>query len=287
MKRRTILIVPPRGVPLKAFRIRLSVAFFLAGIILVGFTGLFLPFKLFTNDVGEQIQRNNITEQNKALLQKIISTLRMLKDLKTKVSSLEQQRLHVADISGKPIEASDKPAERIDFSQLKSDELLSYIEKMEARFTPFGLSGGDSGNFFDSIPVMPPLPPPPIISRKFGVAMDPFSGKTRMHNGTDFTAESGTPVFATAAGIVQRIEKHAIWGNKVVIRHGAGFSTVYAHLGKVKTGQGRRVKRGETIGEIGLSGLTIGPHVHYEIWNDGRVLNPEEFLFPTQLIAEK
>jgi murein DD-endopeptidase MepM/ murein hydrolase activator NlpD len=287
MKRRTILIVPPRGVPIKAFRIRLSVAFFMAGIILVGFTGLFLPFSLFTNDVTEQNQRKNLTDQNKALLQKIISTLRMLKELKAMVSSLEQQRVQVADVSGKRVEPSAKPQERIDFSQLKSDELLSYIEKMELRFSPFRSTNDDSGNCFDSIPVVPPIPSPAIVSRQFGSAIDPFSGKTRMHNGTDFIAESGTPVFATATGIVQRIEKHAIWGNKVVIQHGADFSTVYAHLGTVKTSRGKLVKRGETIGEIGLSGLTSGPHVHYEIWNKGRVVDPEKYLFPSQLFVEK
>lgn len=287
MKRRTILIVPPRGMPLKAFRMRLSLAFFTAGIVLVGFTGLFLPFSLFTNDVAEQSQRKNLAEQNKAFLQKIISTLRMLKELKAKVSTLERQRVQVADISGKNVEPSAKPQERIDFSQLKSDEILSYIEKMEARFASFGSTNGDSGNIFDSMPVVPPVPTPAIISRRFGSAIDPFSGKPRMHNGTDFVAESGTPVFATAVGIVQRMEKHAIWGNKVVIQHGAGFSTVYAHLGTVKTSLGKRVKRGETIGEIGLSGLTSGPHVHYELWNKGRVFDPEKYLFPSQSIVEE
>ncbi|MBN1576248.1 MAG: M23 family metallopeptidase [Chitinispirillaceae bacterium] len=287
MKKRTILIVPPRGVPLKAFRIRLSVAFFLAVVILLGFAGLFLPFDFLSNDVAEQNHRKNLIEQNRALLQKIITTLRMLKDLKTQISRLEEQKMDVVEVSGNEVAPPAQPQGNIDFTQVRSDELLSYIEKIEGRFSPFIVPTSDSGNFFDLIPVVPPIALPAVISRRFGLSLDPFSGKKRLHYGTDFVAEPGTPVMATASGIVRRVEKHALWGNKVVINHSTGYSTTYAHLGAIKTSQGRRVGRGEVIGEIGLSGLTSGPHVHYEMWRDGKVVDPEEYLFPHDLIAEQ
>ncbi|MBN1308594.1 MAG: peptidoglycan DD-metalloendopeptidase family protein [Chitinispirillaceae bacterium] len=284
MKKRTVLIVPPRGVPLKAFRIRLFVAFFLAAVVVAGFTGLVLPFDFLTRDAAEQNYRKNLIEQNRALLQKIITTLRMLKDLKGQIARLEQHRRNVVEVSGNEGGPSAKPQGDIDFTLLESDELLSYIEKIEARFSPFIMQTSDSGNRFDSIPVLPPIPLPAVISRRFGMALDPFSGKKRFHNGTDFIAESGTPVMATAAGIVQRIEKHAIWGKKVVIKHGSGYSTTYAHLGAIATSQGKQVERGETIGEIGLSGLTSGPHVHYEIRCHGKAVDPEAYFFPHELV---
>jgi murein DD-endopeptidase MepM/ murein hydrolase activator NlpD len=287
MNKRTILIVPPRGTSLKSIRIRLPVAIILGIIIVVGFAGLLLPFNTPTSNVAEQNQRKNLTEQNRALLQKIISTLRILKDLKTQVSHLEMKQQNVAQICGDEGIRNAKLQDSIDFSSLKSDELLTYVKTIESRFAPFILSTNDSDNVFDSLPVLSPITQLAPVSRHFGVALDPFSGKKRHHNGTDFVAEMGTPVIATASGIVQRIEKHVIWGNKVIINHGAGFSTIYAHLGAIKTTQGRQVKRGEVIGEIGLSGLSSGPHVHYEVWHSGEVVDPEEYLFPHDLIAKK
>ena len=77
-----------------------------------------------------------------------------------------------------------------------------------------------------------------------------------------------------------RVEKDAVWGNRIVIAHADSISTVYAHLGTVSTASGRTVKRGEVIGTIGYSGLTTGPHVHYEILKNGVAVDPESFFYP-------
>jgi murein DD-endopeptidase MepM/ murein hydrolase activator NlpD len=288
MKRRTILIIPPRGVPLKAFRIRLSVAIIFFVIVVIGVAGFFIPINTLTNDVVEQNQRKNLTEQNKALLQKIITTLRMLKNLKAQVGRLEEKKMEVVEVSGNAAPAEDEPVQRIEFSKLKTEELLPYLNNVEKRFGVFRDINPDSTiNMFDTVPVLRPIPAPYLISRRFGPAVDPFSGRKKLHNGTDFVAEKETPVVATAAGVVKRIEKHEVWGNKVVIEHGKVFTTVYAHLGKVRTSRGKQVKRGEIIGEIGMSGLSSGPHVHYEIWKNKQVVNPEEYLFPIELFASR
>lgn len=287
MKRRTILIIPPRGVPLKAFRIRLSVAVFFVVVVLIGVTGLFLPLETLTDDAVEQNQKRNLTEQNKALLQKVLATLRMLKNLKAQVSRLEDKKEQVLKVSGNNPAKPEEPLPEIDFSRLNSEEILEYVTRIENRFSAFGSSdtAGDTAAF-DSLPVLRPIPEPYLISRRFGLSIDPFSGKKKQHNGTDFVAEEGTPVLATGSGFVKRVETNAIWGRRVVIEHGRGFTTVYAHLGTVKVKNRSRVTRGDVIGEIGTSGLSSGPHVHYEIWHYNEPVNPEEYLFPEKLYAE-
>lgn len=285
MKKRTVIIVPPRGVPLRSFRIRLSVAIVLGIFSVVGLVGFFLPLNTMTNDVAEQNQKVNLTEQNKALLQKIITTLRMLKDLRFRLDNLEAKREEVVLVTGNRAVAPEQLTDSIDFSKVKTDELLSYVKVIERRFAPFSNISSDGPTVFDSLPVLSPVPEPYQISRKYGVSLDPFSGKQRFHNGTDFIAEPGTPVFCTASGVVSRIEKHALWGDKVVITHPGGFSTAYAHLGEVKTAKGRRVNRGDVIAAIGMSGLSSGPHLHYEIWYKEKNLNPEEYFVPSRLLA--
>lgn len=272
--------------PLKSFRIRLSVAIVFLVIVVIGIAGFFIPINTVTNDVVEQNQRKNLTEQNKALLQKIITTLRMLKNLKTQVSRLENKQMEVIEVSGNAAPGEEETMQRVEFSKLKTEELLPYLESVEKRFGGYLNINQDSAvGLFDTIPVLRPIPEPYLITRRFGMAVDPFSGIRKLHNGTDFVAEKGTSVIATAAGIVKRIEKHAVWGNKIVIEHSREFKTVYAHLGNIRTSRGRQVKRGEIIAEIGVSGLSSGPHVHYEIWRNNHVVNPEDYLFPVELFA--
>ena len=148
-------------------------------------------------------------------------------------------------------------------------------------------AGGGRGNVFDTIPVIPPVASGSyVISRRYGMDRDPFTGQQKMHYGTDFAAELGVPVNATAAGVVARVESDPLWGRRVTIAHGRSFRTVYAHLGTVRVAQGKAVKRGEEIGTVGMSGLTTGTHVHYEIWHRDRAVNPEEYLFP-MMVTER
>lgn len=279
MKKRTILFVPPRGVPLKSLRIRLSVAVVFVLVVLAGFAGLFIPIN-YTQDDVEQNQKKNLTEQNRALLQKILTTLRMLNNLKTQVARLEKKQGDVVTLAGQKVKRPADQHWKTDFSKFKSEDLLKYVDNQLARFQPFIPAIEDNGNVFENIPVLRPVPEPYIISRRFGIGKDPFSLKQLRHNGVDFVAEIGTPVLATAGGTVRRAEVHAIWGKRVYIDHGGGFSTIFAHLGETKVRAGKKVKRGEIIGTVGKSGLSSGPHVHYEVWRNGEAVDPEIYLFP-------
>jgi murein DD-endopeptidase MepM/ murein hydrolase activator NlpD len=114
----------------------------------------------------------------------------------------------------------------------------------------------------------------------FGYRTDPFTKARKMHEGMDFTAKTGTPIYATGDGYVARADNAASgYGNHIVIRHGFGYETLYGHLSKYNCRAGQRVKRGDIIGYIGSTGRSEGPHLHYEVHNNGKVVNPLNFYY--------
>lgn len=118
----------------------------------------------------------------------------------------------------------------------------------------------------------------------FGVRYHPIMHYRRMHTGVDLTARKGVPVYATGDGVVRTAGKgrdNSLGGYGIVcvINHGYGFETLYAHLSDVKVRNGQKVKRGELIGHVGSTGLSQGPHLHYEVIQNGKKVNPINFFF--------
>jgi murein DD-endopeptidase MepM/ murein hydrolase activator NlpD len=121
----------------------------------------------------------------------------------------------------------------------------------------------------------------------FGYRTDPFTKVRKMHEGMDFTAKTGTPIFATGDGIIARADNTASgYGNHIVLRHGFGYETLYGHLSKYKCHAGQRVKRGDVIGYVGSTGRSEAPHLHYEVHKDGKVVNPLNFYYGNISAAE-
>ncbi|MFH1702590.1 MAG: M23 family metallopeptidase [Nitrospirota bacterium] len=122
------------------------------------------------------------------------------------------------------------------------------------------------------------LPVRGTATSKYGKREHPRSGVEEFHSGIDISTSPGTPVSATADGIVSFSGWNGGSGNLVVLEHGFGYSTFYAHnkMNTVKVGQ--KVRRGDVIGYIGSTGNTTGPHVHYEIWKDGSSVNPKKYI---------
>lgn len=116
------------------------------------------------------------------------------------------------------------------------------------------------------------------IGSTFGRRIDPIAGVAAMHEGIDFVADTGTPVFAAAGGVVQTAEYHPQYGNLVEIDHGNDFSSRYAHLSKLNVKPGQIVKRGQLIAASGNTGRTTGPHLHFEVRFKGIAQNPARFL---------
>jgi murein DD-endopeptidase MepM/ murein hydrolase activator NlpD len=116
------------------------------------------------------------------------------------------------------------------------------------------------------------------LSAGFGMRPDPFSGEADFHPGLDISAEKGTPIHATAAGTVELAAPSGDYGNLVVIDHGFGLVTRYGHMSKFAVWQGQEVKRGDVIGYVGATGRATGPHLHYEVLANGKLMNPLQLL---------
>jgi len=116
------------------------------------------------------------------------------------------------------------------------------------------------------------------ISSKFGMREHPRYGGRKFHTGVDISLSKGTPLHATADGVVSYADRSGGNGNIVVIEHGHSFSTVYAHNTQNLVHPGQTVKRGDIVAYSGSTGVSTGPHVHYEVWKDGKSVNPQPFL---------
>lgn len=116
------------------------------------------------------------------------------------------------------------------------------------------------------------------FTSNFGIRSDPFRGTAAMHAGVDIPGPSGTPIYATADGVVSHAGRQGGYGNMVEINHGKGIATRYGHLSKIIVADNTRVKRGQLIALMGSTGRSTGPHLHYEVRIDGHAVNPVPFL---------
>lgn len=113
----------------------------------------------------------------------------------------------------------------------------------------------------------------------YGNRIDPIYKTVKFHAGMDFSANVGTPVYATGNGTVQKAGWEGLYGNCIVINQGFGYVTRYAHLSKIDVKVGQKVVRGETIGKVGSTGKSTGPHLHYEVHLKGQIMNPVNYYF--------
>lgn len=118
------------------------------------------------------------------------------------------------------------------------------------------------------------------IASGFGYRIDPVYKTIKLHAGLDFAAPQGTPIYATADGVVTESGfSDGGYGNHVVVNHGYGYETLYGHMVRIKARNGQRVKRGEVVGYVGNTGKSTGPHCHYEVHKNGQKLDPVYFFY--------
>ena len=138
-----------------------------------------------------------------------------------------------------------------------------------------------AGEMASCIPAIPPMNPDPKKYRftsQFGYRRDPFTGRSKRHTGVDFAMKPGNPIYSTGDGVVESVKFELFgYGNQVVIDHGFGYKTRYAHLKSVGVAEGMKVKRGECVGLSGNSGRSSGPHLHYEVLYRGSHVNPANY----------
>ena len=155
----------------------------------------------------------------------------------------------------------------------------SYVQSKS--FDDVELLSRKAGDMASCIPAVPPILPDRSkfrISSTFGYRSDPISGHTKMHTGFDFACKPGNPVYASGDGTVESVNFDLFnYGNSVVIDHGFGYKTRYAHLKTAYVVEGMKLKRGECLGESGNTGKSTGPHLHYEVIYKGRYVNPVNY----------
>lgn len=139
----------------------------------------------------------------------------------------------------------------------------------------------EAGDMISCIPAVPPILPQKgtyTMSSGFGYRRDPVYGGNAFHSGQDFATKKGTPVYATGDGVVESTTfQFRGYGNMIVINHGYGYKTLYAHLNTIEVQEGMKVQRGEEIGTVGSTGKSTGPHLHYEVRYKDRPVSPRSF----------
>jgi len=157
---------------------------------------------------------------------------------------------------------------RMAYQQQSFDEITQMVKNKE--------------KFLASIPAIQPISNKNLtrIASGYGYRIDPIYKDRRAHLGMDFTAPHGTPIYATADGVVSDAGFNTGgFGNRVVINHGNSYETLYGHMYRIKARVGQRVKRGEVIGYVGNTGKSSGPHCHYEVHRYGNPVNPIYYFY--------
>ncbi|HEY9889505.1 MAG TPA: M23 family metallopeptidase, partial [Candidatus Obscuribacterales bacterium] len=138
-----------------------------------------------------------------------------------------------------------------------------------------------------ALPNAQPLKGSLEVSSEFGLRRNPFGGfNYELHSGIDFRGPVGTPIYATADGVVVLAQATGGYGKHVVIDHGYGYETLYAHMSEIAVQVGDRLQRGEVVGALGSTGRSSGPHLHYEVHRNGQPVNPRYYLRLTHREAE-
>ncbi|RDS78532.1 M23 family peptidase [Alteriqipengyuania lutimaris] len=120
------------------------------------------------------------------------------------------------------------------------------------------------------------------MSSSYGMRNHPVLRKRANHNGVDLAAPSGTPIYATADGVIERANYWGSYGNYIQIGHGNAIETRYAHLSRIVVSDGAQVRKGDLIGYVGSTGRSTGPHLHYEVRIDGKAVDPRPFMVETE-----
>jgi murein DD-endopeptidase MepM/ murein hydrolase activator NlpD len=238
------------------------------------------------------VVRDEIAQRERFMRENLDAMAQRVGEMQAKVVRLEALGERVSGLAGvKPDEL--KPLQRavgggqggpfIPLARPSLQELQDAVGKLEERADV----GGDMFTLIESrlfearlqallVPNSAPVDGP--VGSGFGFRSDPFTGRAALHSGLDFPAEVGTPIAAAAGGVVVTSEYHGQYGNMVEIDHGSGLATRYAHASKVLVRQGDLVKRGQKVAEVGSTGRSTGPHLHFEVLVEGVPQNPARFL---------
>jgi len=303
----TIVFVPDGSSRIRSFRIPVKTVKILAALLpAIIFFGLFF----LGDSLGSLFDRSPLStleEENFALrarLERISGEVGELRQMLMRNFDFERKARVLAELDpidedvrlmgvGGPEPALEDPlamfdptfANAVRRTEIEIDELIRQSRLQTESLTQVVTRLEERREIWDHTPSISPVPGG-FISSRFGRRTDPFTGSNSFHAGVDVCAPRGTPVVATADGIVTFAGRRVGYGNTICINHGHGLSTWYAHVGKLKVGKGHRVKRGQVIASVGTSGRSTAPHVHYEVRENSRAVNPSQYMLPGNVVVD-
>jgi murein DD-endopeptidase MepM/ murein hydrolase activator NlpD len=287
-KRFTILVIPEGSHQVRRFTIRSKVfrGFLAASVVLaLGLSGLIVDY-VMTNLDRNELQRLQV--ENLSQREELHRLAVRLEDLRQEMVVVAQNDAKVRVMAKLSAPKSDAmagiggPAGESDVShefneiQQRIDEVRRQIDlRRESQEEIQGILN-DQRSLLAAKPSGWPVKG--WLTSSFGMRRDPFNGRRKMHKGYDVAARTGTPVIATADGIVSSVRTEPGYGKVVTIDHGYGYRTVFAHNSKYHVKVGQRVRRGDRVASVGNTGRSTGSHVHYEIRLNGVPVNPNKYL---------
>lgn len=274
-----------------------KVLFYFSGAILILTITVYGSINFISEVTGSGKTLSTLKEENKILQNKLVETSNLYKKLDNELDSLvnENNTLRIA-ANLPPVSDEEKQVgvgggyfdNDIDFIKGNvADDLkdaLSYVDEVsrkvafeKAQFNEISDKIKQNEKLFECLPAIKPCTG--VIGAEFGMRMHPILNIRRMHEGIDIVTNIGTPVHSSGDGKVEFVGRKGGYGLCVEINHGFGYKTIYGHLSKIEVKQGQKVSRGFEIAKSGTSGLSTGPHLHYEVEHNGVKLNPEDFFF--------
>ena len=240
-------------------------------------------------------QNEQLAEENETLTETATEVLIELETLDSEVEDL-RERAGVPETSSSDRSSVDTPrggvaqtADAGDLFALAKSRMPQIDTKLKAQVRPaLEDTLAEEAAQAAAFPSAKPIDGALRVTSEFGLRRNPFGGSSyEMHNGIDFGGPTGTPIYATADGVVVTAQHSGGYGKYVVIDHGYTYETLYAHLSEIEVQTGDRVKRGALIGALGSTGRSSGPHLHYEVHRNGQPVNPRYYLNLNDLWAQQ
>jgi len=238
-------------------------------------------------------ENNRLQTQYELLSNRVQNAYVILDDIQERDNNFYRALLHAEPISSSIRKGSFAGTERYDSLQDLSsaklvigasqqvDVLRKQLYVQSQSFDELVGILKDNASFLKCVPAIQPLKNKDLkqTASGFGGRLDPIYGTPRFHSGMDFTAKRGTEVFATGDGVVVQASRDQGYGNCIIVDHGFGYQTKYAHLEGYNVKNGAKVTRGQVIGFVGDTGKATGVHLHYEVHYKGKPVNPANYYY--------
>ncbi|MBK6911950.1 MAG: peptidoglycan DD-metalloendopeptidase family protein [bacterium] len=266
--------------------------------LLAGLVASFLLFNVVTGFLASRMvgdsDKAQLEAENQALREQLATFDNKIKSVEQKLSTLAETDNMLRLMADLPVIAEDvrkvgvggtvellPPGPMVpEATELASvlDKLDRELELQKTSFREIHSKLEQNVQLLESLPTLRPCEAGYYTSG-FGVRVDPFTKKATHHDGMDISAPRGTPVISTAAGTVIYAGRYYNYGQFIVIDHGGGYQTAYGHLHKISVRKGQKVNKGMVIGQVGSTGRSTAPHLHYEVRVNGVAVNPLDYVF--------